>query len=248
MKFEFIDSRDIGDWRTRRQIRSYVAKGRNAGRKLTRPSRKKAQEALMATASSPTALSAYRQILLSPPAQASVAAPFPRGSSVLLSSLPAHVQLTARSLGLGVLERAISFFANIRHPPELDDVLDYASEPRSNYIVPILRDEAYFHGAMAVFMAAFPSMPVSPSQDSTAARVRHLCVALRLVNARLSGSNAAADENVTVVMILALYERFQGSYHRGRLHLDGVRRMVEMRGGIGGFARSNPTWARKVFR
>jgi hypothetical protein len=110
-----------------------------------------------------------------------------------------------------------------------------------------------FHGAMAVFFAACPSPAAlsytsTGAQDNLSARTRHLCLALRLVNTRLSGTTAVSDETVIVVLVLGMYERQQGEYHRGRVHLDGLHRMVQMRGGVGEFAKVRPDLSRKIFR
>lgn len=101
---------------------------------------------------------------------------------------------------------------------------------------------------MATFMAAFPNLAVSTAHDTTAARVHHLCLALRLINQRLSGGNAATDENIIVVLLLGLYETFTGAHDRRLVHVEGLQRIVEMRGGIRAFAKSNPIWGRKIFR
>jgi hypothetical protein len=102
---------------------------------------------------------------------------------------------------------------------------------------------------MATFLAAFPSLSTpGPDQDTSAAQIRHLCLALRLVNARLSGKDAVTNETLFVVLVLGLYERYQGEFDRGLVHLDGVQRMLDMRGGIRKFAATGPSWARKVFR
>ena len=99
---------------------------------------------------------------------------------------------------------------------------------------------------MAVFMTAFPSSTTTP--NSQTARVSHICLALHLVNARLSGRDAASNETIAVVLVLGLYERYQGEYRRGLVHLDGLRRMLDLRGGIRELSTSKPDLARKIFR
>ncbi len=99
---------------------------------------------------------------------------------------------------------------------------------------------------MAVFMTAFPTS--NHGRSNQADRVRHICLAIRLVNARLSGRDAVSNETVMVVLSLGLYERFQGEYHRGLVHLEGLVRMIDLRGGIREFSTSRPDLARKVFR
>jgi hypothetical protein len=99
---------------------------------------------------------------------------------------------------------------------------------------------------MAVFMTAFPNS--HPRSNNQAARVRHLCLALRLVNAQLSGRDAASNETIVVVLVLGLYERYQGEYQRGLVHLDGLRRILDLRGGIHELRTSAPGLTRKIFR
>ncbi len=70
MKFQFVNNNGAVDGAARKQIRSHVAMGRNAGRKLSRPSRKKLLTARTTTTStamsplshsSPSALPAHWQ-------------------------------------------------------------------------------------------------------------------------------------------------------------------------------------------
>ena len=159
------------------------------------------------------------------------------------------------------------FFGGFRHAPELDIALDYTSDLRAVWVQPLFVNEACeflsyyhiavsqtkvlmfgpdFHGAMAIFMTAFPVSQSGRSHET--ARVRHLCLALQLTNACLSGKNAASNETVMVVLTLGLYERYQGEYRRGLMHLDGLVRMVELRGGIHEFGTSRLDLARKILR
>ncbi|KAK4038132.1 hypothetical protein C8A01DRAFT_17750 [Parachaetomium inaequale] len=250
MKFEFVDNTAI-DGSARRRIRSHVATGRNAGKKLSRPSRRKALESRATRAQSPRATAALVQAKGSQP-NASVTF-LALLSPYTLSALPAHLQQHGGYGGLALLQGAVSFLGGIRHAPELDVALDYSSEPRSKWVQPLFLDEAYFHGAMAVFFAACPSPAAfsytsSGAQDNLSARMRHLCLALRLVNTRLSGTGAISDETVIVVLVLGMYERQQGEYHRGLVHLGGLQRMVQMRGGVGEFIKARPDLSRKIFR
>ncbi|KAJ4307259.1 hypothetical protein N0V88_000641 [Collariella sp. IMI 366227] len=80
------------------------------------------------------------------------------------------------------------------------------------------------------------------------AQVQHIYKALQMVNARLTDANAITEENIGVVLILSLYERYDNQYDRGLVHLDGLRRMIEMRGGIGNWIKSSPETTRKMFR
>ena len=85
MKFQFVDNNGAVDGAARKQIRSHVAKGRNAGRKLSRPSRKKPPAARTTATSTATSLLSH---------------PSP-------SALPAHWQRhqDAGSEGLALIQR-----------------------------------------------------------------------------------------------------------------------------------------------
>ncbi|KAK3293589.1 uncharacterized protein B0H64DRAFT_327211 [Chaetomium fimeti] len=255
MKFEFVDNSGAIDGTARKRIRSHVAIGRNAGKKISRPSKKKALLNKSAKAARPQA------IALVHPESSETGGSVPMLALRCLTGLPAHMQQNDGSDRLALVQRAISFLDGVRHAPELDLALDYSSEPKMWCLQPLFQDEAcklpychYFHGAMAVFLAACPGLPAlsfsppTPTQGNWDAGMRHLSLALRLVNTRLSGKDAASTETMTTVLILGLYERQQGEYHRGLVHLDGMQRMLQMRGGLVEFAKSCPDLARKILR
>ncbi len=71
---------------------------------------------------------------------------------------------------------------------------------------------------------------------------------LRLLNKNLSGGDPACSENMAVIVVMLQYERHIGRYEQGLVHLNGLLRMVELRGGIGKMVEVEPTIALKVFR
>ncbi|KAL2160784.1 hypothetical protein VTH06DRAFT_981 [Thermothelomyces fergusii] len=285
MHFEFVDHGAI-DGATRRRIRRRAAEGRNAGRKLSRPSRRTAfanratarpfpvharpPQSTVAPEPQPAAESDGGRIdatavhPVSRPPVVDLGSPHPavsRPPVVDLGSphpavnlLPTHLYRYAPGCeGSALVRSVVSFLIGIRHPPELDRALDYRSEPRAKWVEPIFSDEAYFHGAVAVFLSGKTCALPAPyhyrtAQDLSSTRTRHLCRALRLVNDRLSREDAASNENLTAVLILGLYERQQGDYHRGRVHLLGLERMVQLRGGLAALTRTTGGLARKIFR
>ncbi|KAK4118256.1 hypothetical protein N657DRAFT_583939 [Parathielavia appendiculata] len=249
MNFEFIDNNGTIDRALRKQIRSHVAKGRNAGKKVNRPSRRNLQRPSK-TITTETQSTRIQTVLTQPQTR-------PSTSSLPLVTLPwypGHWEHDANAAkgSVPLILRAISFFSEMRHPRELDSALDYVTESHTIWVQPMFVDEAYFHGAMAVFMAAFPNLLAptvsSVDKDSLTARVRHNCLALRMINSRLSGRDAFTDETLIVVLVLGLYERYQGEYHRGLVHLNGVQRILELRGGLRSLVKTRPDLARKIFR
>jgi hypothetical protein len=83
--------------------------------------------------------------------------------------------------------------------------------------------------------------------DTTVA-LYHLAQTLRLIEQRLSESNAAADINIATVVMMAQFERHQDRYPQAKAHMDGLQRMVEMRGGISNLIRQNPILSHKITR
>ncbi|KAL2197065.1 hypothetical protein P885DRAFT_68949 [Corynascus similis CBS 632.67] len=254
MKFEFVDNNFI-DGPARRRIRSHAARGRNAGKKLSRPSKRnlKAVTTRPSEVQHQTAQRAVRSVT-EPLTGDSVAHPLVGSLYSAISSTPAHLHHQAGgSGGHALVQEVISFLVSIRHAPELDEILDYSSEPRSKWVQPLFFDEAYFHGAMAVFLSKSPRSSTSPHhsdlhQDTSRARMRHHCFALRLLNSRLSGEHAASNQNLIAVIVLSMYERQQGEHRRGLVHLDGLERLMQLRGGVAAFIKSRPDLARKIFR
>ncbi|KAH6614439.1 hypothetical protein B0J18DRAFT_300899 [Chaetomium sp. MPI-SDFR-AT-0129] len=253
-KFEFVDNTTI-DRAARRRIRSHVATGRNAGKKLSRPSRKKMLTSGPRRARNPETTATLVQTRLAN----SVSPPPVESPCSAMSTLPAYLRQHCDSRWLAHFQGVVSLLGKMRHAPELDVALDYSSEPQLKFVQPLFFDEAYFHGAMAVFLSAshrssplpYTSSTISTPQEVWSARTRHLCLALRLVNTRLSGENAASNETLMAVLVLGMYERQQGEYGRGLVHLDGLQRMVQLRGGLAKFSESGPSGpvlARKVFR
>ncbi|KAF7865185.1 hypothetical protein EAF04_006162 [Stromatinia cepivora] len=91
-------------------------------------------------------------------------------------------------------------------------------------------DEACLHCGVAVSVTALNNHVVNQEDPKTA--MHHLSRAFRLINDKLSGNDAVADNTIAAVLTMSHYYRLQGQYRQGLLHLQGLERMVEMRGGI----------------
>lgn len=72
--------------------------------------------------------------------------------------------------------------------------------------------------------------------------------AYRLINQQLSGHEALSDATIAVVATINIYDRLYGDPQKAMVHLNGVTRMVALRGGIGELAKRNFVIAEKVFR
>lgn len=103
-----------------------------------------------------------------------------------------------------------------------------------------------FHCTVALSATALNNLVVKP--DDPAEALRHLSQTFQLVNKRLSGNDPVSDATIAVVIGMAQFERHQGQYRRGIIHLNGLMRMVELRGGISSLTLHKPTLTQKLFR
>ncbi|KAJ5808520.1 hypothetical protein N7474_009789 [Penicillium riverlandense] len=231
MAFEFIDNSTTISRAERKRIRSHVAKGRNVGKTIVRPSRKKLAV--------PRTFSPENKE--NQPRDREIERQIGDGLSVL--GLPAPPTLASKRL----VQKALTFFSGPRHAPELDKALDpYARNPATIWTQFIFMDEAYFHCAMAMAITALNSLVVQSEDPADA--MRHLALSLRMVNQRLvSPHDALSDTTIAVVIMLSHYERHQGHMRQGQVHFDGLLRMVELRGGITYLAKTKPSIALKLY-
>lgn len=86
------------------------------------------------------------------------------------------------------------------------------------------------------------------SPQAGVSSIRHLTRAFRLINERISGAERVSNSTIAVVMSLSTYESTRGRYDRGMIHLSGLFRMVETRGGLGRVGSEEPEIMQKIFR
>lgn len=99
---------------------------------------------------------------------------------------------------------------------------------------------------MAMAITALNSL-VMQSEDPADA-MRHMARSLRMVNQRLaSPHDALSDTTIAVIIMLSHYERHNGHLRQGKVHFDGLLRIVELRGGIANLAKTNPYIAMKLY-
>ena len=105
---------------------------------------------------------------------------------------------------------------------------------------------ADFHIAMAVSIASIRTL--TTTRGGTYREMCHLSKSMNLVCQRLSNDDAARDPTLAVVVMTAQYERHRGRYSQGFVHLSGLQRMVEMRGGIRFLLSENVVLGQKLIR
>lgn len=76
----------------------------------------------------------------------------------------------------------------------------------------------------------------------------HISQAYSLVNMKLSGPDCVSDNAIAAVVSLAIYQQIHHLYSTGLIHLDGLRRMIELRGGMAKLIKQNRALAVKPLR
>ncbi|KAL4867693.1 hypothetical protein BDV12DRAFT_117310 [Aspergillus spectabilis] len=84
--------------------------------------------------------------------------------------------------------------------------------------------------------------------NETAQGMYHIARTYRIVQERLMENEAISDMTIAILVIMSQYERLQGQHARGYIHMQGLRRMVELRGGIKQLSRECWGVIQKVLR
>ncbi|KFZ02795.1 hypothetical protein V502_11511 [Pseudogymnoascus sp. VKM F-4520 (FW-2644)] len=106
--------------------------------------------------------------------------------------------------------------------------------------------QSVFHCAIATSVTARNGLIVEKGNPNEA--MRHLSQTFRLVNERLSRNDAVSDGTIAVVVILAQHERLRGNHREGLVHVGGLERMVQLRGGVTALSRYRPGLTQKMFK
>jgi hypothetical protein len=75
----------------------------------------------------------------------------------------------------------------------------------------------------------------------------HMCLGLRLVNEKLSSSQALSDTSIATVISLCLIYSMRQLPVQVIVHFEGLCRLIELRGGLNQL-RDNPTLVEKAHR
>ncbi|RFU75816.1 hypothetical protein TARUN_6431 [Trichoderma arundinaceum] len=247
MELLFVDNNGQIDNSTRSAIRRHAAKGLNLGRKITRPSRVKALErraltAVRSTYASPdthqrndeenhAAHRRFMDVLLK--VQPVI------GDSVSILSLPIEVAQEDRAL----MYETVAFLGSPRFVPSLAKALTQDNARDSMFVRLIFTDQAYYHCAMAVHLECTQDLP-----QARISAIRHISRVFRLVNERISNAQQVTNDTMAVVMSLLAYECTTGNYSRGMIHLSGLLRMIETRGGLDCVGSEEPELMQKIYR
>ncbi|KAI1305061.1 hypothetical protein F5Y03DRAFT_163162 [Xylaria venustula] len=258
MSIQFIDNASI-DKNTRRLIRSHVAKGKNLGRTIHRPSRHPRKARV--TASEDTAPE------LRPEADNSIESAVSltiqrQLQEELSSSLPFDTSPTCRrlfchcwfypgrlfSFMLRTNQTEVATFMRLEpYTPELRKTVIKIDGPRL-FLQYAFFDEAFFHCVVAMSVAA--SIPFTATRQETTEAFSHLSRGIQLVNQRLAENRDSALSGTTlaVVILMAQHERLLGYYDHALVHFEGLHKIVALRGGISTVVSECPGVAQKALQ
>lgn len=113
-------------------------------------------------------------------------------------------------------------------------------------------DKAYLHSIVSVvgFYQSLARGLGKQDYQAPAYAFQHLAKALALVRARLVSEDdmvKLSDQTMMVIMVLAIHSTLTGQYDTAVNHLKGVRKIVDLRGGVAGL-RSNTKLLLEIFR
>ncbi|KAH9907280.1 hypothetical protein F4778DRAFT_721253 [Xylariomycetidae sp. FL2044] len=212
----------------RRIIRSHVMRGKNAGR--PRPSKKK-----------PTTTPPIRRVLTwsGPPGQRQPRPQHVFWNDLSLTTFP-H-QLDAGTTKL--IHHWFSDLGDIMWPPQFCSKFDMI---KSIWGGSVLADAANFHGTLAISASYVDLFERKPRSSHNT--LHHISRAYSLVNLKLSSPESVSDAAIAAVILIALYDQIHRQPSAGSIHLRGLYRMTQLRGGIQRLLQENRTLALKALR
>ncbi|KAL6401646.1 hypothetical protein AUP68_15523 [Ilyonectria robusta] len=224
--FFFIDGIQP-DRASKRRMRRHVMKGKNAGKTFHRPSRLGRANHQPNTTVVPPPLPVSRQpnkqrhytdwICVSSNTIRSC------GNALLTFSLPVAVS----PYSLKIINEFFAFTADRIYPARLGLSVDDA---KSMWLRVLFSDEATYHCNIAL-MEASNEIFMDNGASSPKALYR-LSQTLAIVKRRLESADALSDSTIGIVVSLISQEQCRKEFLGAKAHIDGLRRMVELRGGL----------------
>ncbi|CAI6096671.1 hypothetical protein V2G26_016431 [Clonostachys chloroleuca] len=219
--FQFVDSTSV-DKTTRKLIRSHVMKGKNAGRILPRRSKLRSDRYQERVLGDERALT-QRQ----PPRMTRI--PRNLGSVFLTISLP---ELSQQSLDIA--DRYFGYVAEKMYPTRLGLPIN---EAKAIYLKVMFFDPETSQCSVSL-MQAFNEFFLTHGRDSPTA-LHYLGKTFGIVQQRLESPKALEDSTIGMIISLITQEYIRQQTQTAKLHLEGLKRIVNLRGGLKQF-ESNP--------
>ncbi|KAK9649136.1 hypothetical protein HCH54_003555 [Aspergillus fumigatus] len=234
MSYQFIDNKLSIDQAARKQIRRHAATGKNRGKKIVQSSRKHASTKTISSFGIPGIIRKGPGPVQETP---QIERPINDG---LVFPVPLSRESKAR------VKRVVGFLSAARYVPQLSKAIDSPSEASSMFVRYIFIDQACFHCAVATSILCLNDLVTR--KEGILQAMSHISHTFRLINQRLSGQEAISDTTMAVIFSMSQYERHQNEYQRGFVHVQALRRMVQLQGGLLQVTKSNHILVQKMLR
>ncbi|KAH8812227.1 hypothetical protein F5884DRAFT_784799 [Xylogone sp. PMI_703] len=223
--FHFVDS-TRADRASKRLIRSHVMKGKNTGKRFHRSSRldlaTRRPYAYNAFLGASQTLEVQKTENIEP--ENICPTTIARVLGDVLHTLPFPLELTPDSFK--IMNQFFIHVAQKLYPPYL---CLSAGEAMSSWLSYMCTDEAASHCSIALMDTCnefFFGYGVS-----TAKALHHLSKTFTLIKKRLESDDALSDTTLGIILLLIFQEQMRKSKLASRIHYDGLKKMIELRGG-----------------
>ncbi|PKS08008.1 hypothetical protein jhhlp_006620 [Lomentospora prolificans] len=233
--FHFVNGIET-DRASKRLMRRHVMKGKNLGKKLHRPSKLTPAKAAPGATEAADEVSRLRGRGASDPSQGQKSLPvvhLARDFGTPFQTLAHSVTLTPDSLP--IIHQYFTFTVNRMYPVPPGISL---CESKCFWFRIILTDEEAYHCNLALMQACNETFAKNDQNSPKA--LYHLSRTITHVRKRLEGSDALSDSTMGLVMSLITQEFLRGRYMDARVHMRGLARMVELRGGLDSLQDNQP--------
>jgi hypothetical protein len=215
MQLQFVDHAKI-DAQTRKQIRSQVMLGKNAGKKRQRTKNEAKKLAVLRAKSSESSKTSLED-------SCATMAVLNHWDEFSTFSYPRQLEPYTRR----ILRAFLMSKADLLYPKEL---CFEVSDCHKIFFELFQSNEAFFHCLLA--MAEGEWCVQLGRTDLSNLMLHYLANTYRCINNDLKRYHTPSLGIVTAVMSLSMHENLFGMTMKSKLHLDALERMVEIRGGL----------------
>ncbi|TVY84873.1 hypothetical protein LSUE1_G000681 [Lachnellula suecica] len=122
------------------------------------------------------------------------------------------------------------------------------TNPTTTFLVPLIwSDTVLFHAALQLSSIRLKNRQ-SCNSDRDMKTLSGECIRLLRDRVESSGTELqVSDETISAVAMLATMEHEKGNLRMMRMHLDGLKKMVDLRGGLSSIRETNPMVANSIF-
>ncbi|KAH8680749.1 hypothetical protein BX600DRAFT_504504 [Xylariales sp. PMI_506] len=223
--FRFVDGVQV-DKSTRKLMRSHVMKGKNAGKKFHRPSRleasKRGQQQSMVLAWPPAKPLKPHEFTsplhLSP-------SDIVKNVGNILCTLQAPI--VVEPVQLRIIQDYFVHIADKMYPPRL---VFSAGDAMYHWLNLMLSDEESAKCCISLMETSNEFFATGGVSSKKA--LNHLSRSFALVKKRLESDQALSNSSISIVLSFIFQEQMRHDRENAKIHYEGLRRMVELRGGI----------------